>query len=142
MKKTTKKQLFSLFLIVAFLGSTLTFALLNAFQDQEKDVWVARISILIFGKLETIPAQVGISNNKTQKVFTVAADNLVYKTVNEEATLKDFFEIWGENFNSTCVLEYCNNANSSLRMYVNNAENFEYEFYTIKDKDNIIIDYR
>jgi hypothetical protein len=143
MKKTTKKQILSLFILIAFIGSSITFALLNTFSTQNpEDVWVARISIVIFEELQTIPADVGVYNNTKDKLYTIAADNLVYKNTDEDVMLKDFFEIWEENFNYTCILEHCNNENNTMRMYVNSLENFDYELYTIKDKDHVIIDYR
>ena len=143
MKKTTQKQIFSLFIIVAFVGSTITFAILNTVApEDENEVWVVRISIVIFEELERIPADVGIDGNNRDRLFTIDSDNLVYKSVPEEPMLKDFFEIWGENFNSSCILDNCNIGNHSLRMYVNDVENFDYELYTMKSRDNIIIDYR
>jgi hypothetical protein len=143
MKKTTQKQIFSLFLILAFVGSTVTFAILNTVApEDENEVWAVRISIVIFEELERIPADVGIDGDNRDRLFTIDSDNLVYKNVPEDLMLKDFFEIWGETFNSTCILDNCNVANHSLRMYVNDVEKFDFELYTMKSMDNIIIDYR
>lgn len=138
MKKTTQKQIFSLFLIVAFVGSTITFAILNTTNTQEEeDIWVVRVSVVIFGDLQTIPEDL-----KGEKIFTIAADNLIYKNVEGNVMLREVFDMWGENFNQTCIMNYCNIANNSMRMYVNDKENFDYDLYTIKKQDNIVIDYR
>lgn len=127
-----------------FLGSSLTFAIISAFpSEQNITKWAARIVIVIFGELYPIPADVGIINNETKaKVFTLNSEGIISKSVNEDVTLKDFFEVWNQTFNSTCILDYCNNANNSMRMYVNGKENLDYELYVIKNNDIVVIDYR
>lgn len=144
MKKSTRNQALSLLVLVIFIASSLTFALLNAAPpDDQEDIWVARVSIVIFEDLEFLPPDLGNNADGTkEKLFTTNTDNLIYKNTDEDVMLKDLFEIWGETFNSTCVLDYCNSQNNSMRLYVNGAESIDYEFYRIKDKDNIIIDYR
>jgi hypothetical protein len=143
MKKSTKKQIITIFILFAFLGSSLTYAFISAFPtQQQEEFWAARLSIVIFNGLEQIPAGVGVTNETREKLYTLNFDNIIYKDTDEDVKLRDFFKIWGENFNSTCILDYCNNGNYSMRMYVNNVENFDYELYVIKNRDDIIIDYR
>ena len=143
MKKSTQKKIISVFIIFAFLGSSLTYAIIYAFPvENQQGTWVARVSILIFGELQQIPAGVGITDDTRQKVYTLDYDNLIYKDTDEQVTLGDFFDIWDQNFNSTCILDYCNNENSSMVMYVNGAINTQYELYKIQNQDSIIIDYR
>jgi len=143
MKKSTKKQIITIFILLIFFGSSLAFAFISAFPTQQQgEIWAARLSIVIFNELQTIPAGVGVIGETKEKLFTQNFDNIIYKNIDEDATLREFFEIWGETFNSTCVLDYCNNGNHSMRMYVNNVENFDYEFYIIKNNDDILIDYR
>ncbi len=144
MKKSTKKQIFAIFIILAFLGSSFTYAIISAIpsQDQVQAGWRAGLAIVIFNELQPIPAGVGITNETRAKLFTLNSDGIIYKTGEEPATLREFFEIWDKNFNGTCILDYCNNGNHSMRMYVNNIESFDYELYTIKNNDFILIDYR
>ena len=143
MRKSTKKKIMSIFIIVAFLASILTTALSFIIpSENQQDVWVARLSIVVFNELQYIPAEVGITNETREKLFTLNTDNIIYKVTDEDASLKDFFDIWGETFNSTCILDYCNNGNYSMKMYVNGAENRDYQYYIIKNMDEIIIDYR
>lgn len=143
MRKSTQKKIISVFIIFAFLGSSLTYAIIYAFPtENQSSSWAARISIVIFGELQQIPAGVGIVNNQTEKVYTVDNSGIIYKSTNEDVTLGEFFNIWGENFNSSCILDYCNNENSSIIMYVNGAVNTGYNLYKIQNQDNIIIDYR
>ena len=109
--------------------------------------WRARLVIIVFGESVEIPASTGVTNETIRsKLFTLSNDGIIYKQGSEDVTLGDFFKIWDKTFNSTCILEYCNNANSSMRMYIytedKQVENFEYENYLIKNNDIIIIDYR
>ena len=133
-----------------FLGSSLTFAIISAFPSgQNTEGWKARIIIVINGEQYPIPADVGIINNETKaKVFTLNSEGIISKSVNEDVTLKDFFDVWNQTFNSNCILEYCNTNTSSMKMYLwdySNSkwvENSDYELYIIKNNDVILIDYR
>jgi hypothetical protein len=143
MRKSTKKKIMSISIAVAFLASIITTALSFVIPtENQQDVWVARISIVIFNELQYIPAEVGVMNETREKLFTLNSDNIIYKVTDENVNLKDFFDIWGETFNSTCILDYCNNENHSMVMYVNNVLNTDYQYYVIQNMDDIIIDYR
>jgi uncharacterized protein YaiE (UPF0345 family) len=110
--------------------------------NQIQSNWRAQIAIVIFNQQYSIPASIGVINQTTAKIFTTNSDGMIYKAGTEDVTLKDFFDEWEQKFNSTCIIDYCNNANSSMRMYVNNKENMDYELYIIKNGDFILIDYR
>lgn len=144
MKTSTKKQIITIIILVAMLGSSVTYAIIAAVpsSNQVQPNWGAQIAIAIFNEQYSIPADIGISNQTTAKVFTTNSDGIIYKIGTEDVNLKDFFDEWGEEFNSTCIMDYCNNANSSMRMYVNNIESTDYELYIIKNGDFILIDYR
>ena len=60
----------------------------------------------------------------------------------ETLTLGYFFKVWGKNFSSSCIFEYCNNKNGILTMTANGKENFEFDKYMMHDKDEIIIEYK
>lgn len=148
MRDSTKKQIITIIILVAMLGSSITYAIISAVPSQNETQlnWGARLIIVIFGGQYTIPADIGVTNETRTKLFTLNSDGMIYKTGTEDATLGDFFKIWGENFNSTCILDYCNNENSSMMMYVfqngNWIQNSEYENYVIKNGDSIMVDYR
>ena len=144
MNKTRKKQLVSIGIVLVFLISSFSIALTSAIPTtgQPQSGWVARIRIVANNELQTIPAGIGIADSKMDKIVTNDYNGLIYKPVADDVTLGDFFDIWGENFSSECILEYCNTNTSSLRLYVNNVENYEYENYVIKNGDDIRIDYR
>jgi hypothetical protein len=145
MRKSTKKKIMAIAISLAFTASIATTAISFIFpnENQNNQSWAARLSIVIFGQLQTIPAGVGITNNQTaDKLYTLNNNNIIYKNSTGDVTLKDFFDVWGENFNSTCILDYCDNGNNSMIMYVNGVANTDYELYVIQNQDDIIIDYR
>jgi hypothetical protein len=143
MKKETKRRIITIFILLMFLGSSLTYAIISAIPSGNTSTeWLARLVIVINGDQYPIPADIGFSNESTSKLYTTTTDGLLHKGVDGDVVLKDFFETWGKNFNSTCILDYCNTNTSSMVMFVNNKENLEYENYVVQNNDIIIIDYR
>lgn len=148
MKNSTKKQILTILILIAFLGSSITYALISAVpsNNQVQTNWAAKLVITIFGEQQEIPADIGVTNETRAKLFTINSDDMIYKTGEEDATLGDFFKEWGQNFNSTCVLDYCNSGNSSMMMFLRSGNdwvaNTEYEKYVIRNGDIIWIDYR
>jgi hypothetical protein len=144
MKESTKKQVITIAILLVFLGSSLTYAVISTVpeQNQVQSDWRAMLIITIFNEQYPIPAGIGTNNQTYSKLFTINSNGIVYKTGDDSATVGEFFTIWGESFNSTCILSYCNTENNSMRMYVNNKENFDYDLYTINNNDVIWIDYR
>ena len=139
MKKARKQQIITVVLLVIFLGST--FAMFQP-GEEKKEAWKVKLEIAIFGELQQIPSNVGVKDGTKSKLYTLETDNIIYKEGTEDVKLKEFFGIWEENFNSTCIFDYCNSGNNSMRMYVNGAENTDYELYVMKNNDVITIDYR
>lgn len=56
-------------------------------------------------------------------------------------TLGYFFEVWERSFNSTCILDRCNSGNESVKMFVNDKPNFDFQNYYMRDGDRILITY-
>jgi hypothetical protein len=146
MRRETKKQIITWIVLLTFGGSIVTTAVSMFPSSSTQTIqsnWAAGLNIVINNELYTIPAGVGVTDNQTTaKLFTISNDGILHKTGTSDVTLGDFFTILGQNFNETCIFEFCNTNASSMRMYVNNAENFDYELYTIKNGDSILIDYR
>lgn len=148
MKKSTKKQILTLIILFVFSGSVVTYALISAVpsENQVQTNWAARLIITIFNEQYTIPANIGVTNETRTKLFTINSDGIIYKTGTEDATLGDFFKEWDQNFNSTCIIDYCNNQNNTMMMFLRSGDswvaNTEYENYVIKNQDIIWIDYR
>jgi len=143
MKRETKTRIITIFILLMFLGSSMTYAIISAFPSENTvSGWRAQLVIVIFGEQYPIPTDIGYTNESQAKVYTTSTDGILYKSVKEDVTLKDFFGVWGKNFNSTCILDYCNTNTSSMVMFVNGKGNSDYEYYIIQNNDIIVIDYR
>ncbi|MDO8553434.1 MAG: hypothetical protein Q7S22_01395, partial [Candidatus Micrarchaeota archaeon] len=56
-------------------------------------------------------------------------------------TLGYFFDVWDRNFNSTCILNYCNSGNKTVKMFVNDKPNYNFGDFYMQDGDRILITY-
>lgn len=143
MKRATKTRIITIFILLMFLGSSITYAIISSTTGENTvPSWRAQLVIIIFGEQYTIPADIGYTNESKAKVYTTSTDGILYKGISEDVTLKDFFDTWNKTLNSTCILDYCNTNTSSMMMYVNGKGNSDYEYYIIKNNDIIVIDYR
>ena len=120
--------------------------------------WHPKLKIIIKGEEQFIPPNIGISigNNidnhisgmRMSPTHTHESDGTIHLENNrpwqkpETLTLGYFFKVWGRNFNSSCIFEYCNSNYGTLTMTVNDKPNFEFEKYMVHDKDEIIIEYK
>ena len=120
--------------------------------------WHPKLKIIIKGEEQFIPQGIGINigNNMDNEIsgmrmaptHTHESDGTIHLENNrpwqkpETLTLGYFFKVWGKNFNSSCIFEYCNGENGHLKMAVNGNENFEFDRYIMHDKDEIIIEYK
>jgi len=59
-----------------------------------------------------------------------------------EAPIGAFFQIWGEKFDESHIMEKEANDNYEVLMFVNGERNMEYENYIMNDGDVIEIQYR
>lgn len=110
--------------------------------------WHPRLTILIKGEKQEIPADFGIGGVHLP-IHTHAADNkegvlhmemsgLVTK---DETKLSKWFQLWGKQFNSICIFDKCNGSDGTVKMTVNSQENTEFENYLMKDGDRIEVKY-
>ncbi len=101
------------------------------------------IDIEILGERRTVPAEIGIENFGMRVIHTHTTDGIIHveSPVVQEFHLKHFFIIWGKNFNSTCIFDYCVDEDHTLTFTVNEQPNSEYENLPLRDKDRIKIAY-
>ena len=120
--------------------------------------WHPKLRIFINEEEKPIPVGIGISIGKgmdyeisgmrMSPTHTHESDGTIHLENNrpwqkpETLTLGYFFKVWGKNFNSSCIFEYCNYANGRLTMTLNGKENFEFDKYMMHDKDEISIEYK
>ncbi len=103
----------------------------------------ADLNIIIDGKNQLIPANIGILPGIMRPMHTHASDNIIHieGPCKREFRLGEFFEIWGKEFiNSACIFDKCT-TDGILSMRVNGISNNEYNRYIIKDHDSIVIEY-
>ena len=109
--------------------------------------WHPKLEILIKGQKYQVPMNLGATGSVHFDVHTHTETDgtLHYEVSNptaENMPLRYFFDkVWRKQFNSTCILEYCNNGSEAVRMFVNGNENFDFENYIPKDNDRIRIEF-
>ncbi len=101
------------------------------------------LKIIINGKEELIPGNIGIASGLMRPIHThdVPGELHVEGPCRRDFTLGDFFQIWGRQFNSQCIFNYCTDK-GTLTMYVNGIENAQFENLILKDGGNILIEYK
>ena len=107
--------------------------------------WHPELTITINVKNQEIPANIGIGAVH-QPIHTHDASGVVHMEIQglvtkEDTKLGRFFKIWGKQFNSNCIFDYCNGADGNVKMFVNGKENTEFDNYLMQDKDKIEIKY-
>lgn len=105
--------------------------------------WHAALTITILGKIQEIPANIGLGAIENP-VHTHAADGVIHLEFpnfvkKDDIRLSRFFEIWGKKFNRDCIFDKCNGPRGKVKMFVNGKQNLEFENYIMQDKDKIEI---
>jgi hypothetical protein len=100
-----------------------------------------RLSIVANGERVPIPANIGIAPGCTWPIHTHDAGGTIHieSPVYYPFTLGDFFNVWGKPFDSTRVLDFQVGPRHSLRMFVNGAQNLQFQNYVLQDGDEIQI---
>ena len=92
-----------------------------------------------------IPANIGIQSGIMRPLHTHDSSGEIHieGPYARDFTIGEFFQIWNKTFNSTCIFENCigTESNNTLRMLVNEQENFQFENYTMRDGDEIVIEF-
>lgn len=101
------------------------------------------LKIVIDGKQQIIPANIGIAPNIMRPIHThdKPGELHVEGPCKRDFNLGEFFKIWGREFNSQCIFDKCTD-NGELKMYVNSLPNNEFENLILKDDDSILIEYK
>lgn len=118
-------------------------ALANNIVAQGGIHWHASLEVAAKGERQKIPAGIGLGTVHLP-VHTHEEDNIIHlefpSSVREnDIRLKRFFNIWGEQFSGSCILEFCNGEDGTVKMFVNGEPNDEFENYILRDGDQIKI---
>jgi len=107
--------------------------------------WHPEVEIYIKGEKQEIPEGLGLAgvHNPIHTHDDVPAIHMEFggRVTNDNTRLGNFFDIWGETFNSEQIFEYVNGPEGSVSMTVNGEPNTEFEDYLMKDGDKIEIRY-
>ena len=107
--------------------------------------WHPNLEIWIKGERVTIPANIGLgavhSDTHTHKENDQIHLEMSRPVRESDTRLGVFFDVWGKEFNSQCILDSCNGEDGTVKMFVNGEENTEFENYHMKDADKIEIRY-
>ncbi len=107
--------------------------------------WHPTLEIVIKGQNQVIPANLGLVGVEQPTHTHDSTGVLHYENNNptfETMRLGYFFDkVWRKQFNSTCIMNYCNGDSGTVKMFVNSRENFDFENYIPKDKDEIRIEF-
>lgn len=107
--------------------------------------WHPQLTVTIKGKEETIPQNIGLGAvhgpiHTHQDLPTIHLETQG-RITKDDIRLGKFFQAWGKQFSSTCVLDFCNDSDGTVSMTVNGQPNTEFDQYVMQDKDKIEIRY-
>lgn len=110
--------------------------------------WHVKLDIRLKGELAPIPGGIGLDGlapgAHPHQMHTHDSDHVIHveKTglvVRDDLKLKNFFEVWGKQFNSQCILDRCNGAEGTMKFLVNGQANSDFENYLLQDGDVVEI---
>jgi hypothetical protein len=101
------------------------------------------LRIVINGKDIEVPPDIGIRSSCMNALHTHDLSGVIHveSPQTREFTLADFFAVWEQPFSEYEILTYKANASHRIRVSVNGVDVDTYETTTLKDKDEIIINY-
>ncbi len=105
--------------------------------------WHPQLSITVKGQDVPLDKNIGIgaAHNPIHTHDDVPIVHLEHqgRVTKDDLRLGKFFQVWGKEFSSTCILDSCNGSDGQLTMTVNGQPNTEFDRYVMRDKDKIEI---
>lgn len=154
-RKRTKRKVIRMSLVILSIAAVVGLFIWFAVQQppvSEGDIiarkglhWHPELTININGVRQSIPTNIGIGAVH-KPIHTHDDTGVIHlefggRVIKNDIIVKKFFDAWGKQFNSSCILEHCNGPEGTVSMTVNGKENTEYEQYLMQDKDKIEIYY-
>ena len=110
--------------------------------------WHPRLSIYLDGERVRIPDDLGLGSIEGPVHTHDEGDGTIHFEFEQGSIPRSMLtvgyfinDVWGRNFNSTCIFDRCNGGGKMVRMLVNSAENAEFERYVMQDDDVVEIRY-
>ncbi|MBI4094586.1 MAG: hypothetical protein HY435_00115 [Candidatus Liptonbacteria bacterium] len=104
-----------------------------------------QLTIIINGEQVRIPANLGIEFAGCHRVLHTHDETGVIHIEPDFAgdfTLGQFFDLWGKPFSETQILDRVADEKHEIILTVNGEPSTEYENLLLKDKQNVVIEYR
>lgn len=109
--------------------------------------WHPKLTIVINGAKQVIPANIGLGGSVHSPIHTHeedAAEGVLHMEIDnptkQTVILGYFFNVWGKKFSKDCIFDYCTDK-GTLKMTVDGKDNYDYEKFFMHDGDNIVIEY-
>lgn len=107
------------------------------------------LEIIINGQKQLIPTNIGVGPGVEPEYMRPLHTHDASGEIHIEGLcprnfrIGDFFNVWGKQFNSQCILDACINesTNATLKFYVNDQENGLFQDYIMKDDDKMRIEF-
>jgi hypothetical protein len=81
----------------------------------------ADVQVFLRGEQTTVPVGIGIdeADGTLQSLHTHSEDGVVHmeSATERDFTLGEFFDVWGVRLSATCIGGYCNEGDSTLRVF-------------------------
>ena len=102
------------------------------------------LKIIVNGEAQAVSANVGITLGCMHPLHTHDTSGTIHVESPEQRdfTLGDFFAVWDKPFNKDALLDNHADATHEIVVTVGGAPNSEYENLVLKDKEEIVIEYR
>lgn len=102
-----------------------------------------QLKIIILGKEEAIPANIGIKTFCMNSIHTHDASGVLHveSPIQKDFTVGDFFAVWNKPYSKDQILDYKVDDKYIVRETVNGKEIQDYDNTVLHDKDQIIISY-
>lgn len=102
----------------------------------------SELRILIDGNPVQLPSDVGIGRVH-QPLHTHEADNVIHVESSDtrDYTLGNFFQVWGKQLSSTCVMDYCTGGAKRLSMTLDGVSSTEFDKHVLRDGEVIVLNY-
>ena len=101
------------------------------------------LTIMINEEQIIIPAGVGLDDGIMRPLHIHDGSGKIHveSACVRDYTIKEFFDVWGQTLNESCILSYCEDETHTLTMYVNGVESTAYGDLVLVDHDEIKIIY-
>lgn len=101
------------------------------------------LQIIINGKPQVIPAEIGVTSTCLSSIHTHDATGVIHIESPEKRdfTLGDFFAVWKKTFNKNQLMDYKTDDQHIIKETINGKESQDFENTVLHDGDQIVLSY-